>query len=285
MNRFGRALFASLLFGCAAPPPAVAPTPPVEVAVVPPEPPPPSPEAHETPPEEHGTPSGIRWTVLRQGTGSFHPGPDDKVVVHYEGWTRDGRRFDSSIDRGAPATFGVSGVIAGWTEVLQRMVIGDHWRVEIPAGLAYGEVAQGSRPAGDLVFEIELLEVLVAPPRPVHSAAPAPGATTTRSGMAYRVLRRGAGRVHPTIVDRVEVHYSGWTTDGALFDSSLMRGKSVTLPLNGVIKGWTEALQLMAEGDVFRVWIPADLAYGTQPRAGAPAGMLIFDIELLRINP
>ena len=82
----------------------------------------------------------------------------------------------------------------------------------------------------------------------------------------------------------VEVHYSGWTTKGELFDSSVARGESIAFPLNGVIKGWTEGVQLMVEGEKRRFWIPADLAYGENPGNGAPGGTLVFDVELLEIK-
>jgi FKBP-type peptidyl-prolyl cis-trans isomerase len=81
----------------------------------------------------------------------------------------------------------------------------------------------------------------------------------------------------------VEVHYSGWTTDGQLFDSSVLRAESITFPLNQVIPGWTEGVQLMVEGEHRRFWIPANLAYGNSPPPGAPAGTLVFDVELIKI--
>ena len=84
-----------------------------------------------------------------------------------------------------------------------------------------------------------------------------------------------------TSTSTVEVHYTGWTTDGHMFDSSVVRGESIEFPLNGVIAGWTEGLQLMVEGEHRRLWIPEDLAYRGQ--AGRPAGMLVFDVELIRI--
>jgi FKBP-type peptidyl-prolyl cis-trans isomerase len=80
----------------------------------------------------------------------------------------------------------------------------------------------------------------------------------------------------------VMVHYTGWTTDGKMFDSSVVNGQPLTFPLNGVIAGWTEGVQLMVEEEKTRFWIPEALAYKGQ--AGAPKGMLVFDVELLRIN-
>ena len=79
----------------------------------------------------------------------------------------------------------------------------------------------------------------------------------------------------------VDVHYTGWTTDGKMFDSSVLRGKSAQFPLNAVIKGWTEGVQLMVEGEKTRFWIPSELAYGNRP--GRPQGTLVFDVELLKI--
>ncbi|HET9929735.1 MAG TPA: FKBP-type peptidyl-prolyl cis-trans isomerase [Polyangiaceae bacterium] len=91
--------------------------------------------------------------------------------------------------------------------------------------------------------------------------------------------------MHPKPTDTVSVHYSGWTTDGQLFDSSVQRGAPTSFALNQVIKGWTEGVQLMVEGEKTRFWIPGNLAYGDKPaRPGAPAGMLVFDIELLQIR-
>jgi len=80
------------------------------------------------------------------------------------------------------------------------------------------------------------------------------------------------------------VHYTGWTTGGKMFDSSVVRGAPTSFPLNRVIKGWTEGVQLMVVGEKRRFWIPADLAYGNNPSPGYPSGMLVFDIELLKIE-
>ncbi len=117
---------------------------------------------------------------------------------------------------------------------------------------------------------------------PPDVAAPPEDATCTDSGLCSKVLAAGTGDVHPDAWDKVTVHYSGWTTDGQLFDSSVVRGEPVTFPLNRVIPGWTEGLQLMVAGERRRLWIPEDLAY--KGAAGAPAGMLVFDVELISIE-
>jgi peptidylprolyl isomerase len=240
------------------------------------------------PADAHKTASGLALKVLTPGTGKDRPGPDDKVSVHYTGWTTDGKMFDSSVARGEPASFRVSGVIKGWTEGLQLMTKGEKARLWIPAQLAYGEVPQRpGMPAGMLVFDVELLE-FSSPPKPPPvppdvKAAPA-SAKKTESGLAYRVLQKGTGTRHPTAHDRVRVHYTGWTTDGKMFDSSVARGEPASFSLGGVIKGWTEGVQLMVEGEKTRFWIPGNLAYGDSPRPGQPSGLLVFDIELLGIQ-
>ena len=118
-------------------------------------------------------------------------------------------------------------------------------------------------------------------PAPPDVAAPPADSLKTTSGLSIKVLQQGAGTRHPRTTDRVTVHYTGWTTDGKSFDSSV-GGRPATFALTQVIKGWTEALQRMTEGEKVRVWIPENLAYGGAP--GQPAGMLVFDIELIKIE-
>jgi peptidylprolyl isomerase len=92
------------------------------------------------------------------------------------------------------------------------------------------------------------------------------------------MIKPGTGTRHPTAASNVTVHYTGWTTDGKMFDSSITRGMPISFELGGVIKGWTEGVQLMMQGEKARFWIPQDLAYKGQ---SAPYGMLVFDIELI----
>jgi len=113
-------------------------------------------------------------------------------------------------------------------------------------------------------------------------AAPPADATKTPSGLAYKVLLPGSGTVHPKGRSTVLVHYSGWTTDGQMFDSSVLRGEPAELGLDKVIPGWTEGIQLMTEGEKVRLWIPQKIAYRCQQ--GMPAGMLVFDVELIKIK-
>jgi peptidylprolyl isomerase len=189
------------------------------------------------------------------------------------------------VQRGEPITFPLSGVIPGWTEGVQLMVVGEKRRFWIPSTLAYGDHPRMGQPAGALTFDIELLEITPGPKPPTVpedvKAAPA-SARKTASGLAYRVLTPGTGKDHPTVTSNVIVNYSGWTPDGKMFDSSVTRGQPLRIGLANVVKGWTEGVQLMTKGEKARFWIPAALAYGDHPaRAGAPSGPLVFDIELV----
>ena len=240
----------------------------------------PAPDDVAAPPADAAkTASGLASKVLSKGTGSEHPVAVDTVTVHYTGWTTDGKMFDSSVSRGEPASFPLNRVIAGWTEGLQLMVVGEKRRLWIPEALAYQ--GQAGRPAGMLVFDVELIDIKAAPKTPEDVAAPPASAAKTASGIASKVLSKGTGNAHPSANDTVTVHYSGWTTDGEMFDSSHSRGRPATFGLGQVIPGWTEGLQLMVEGEKRRLWIPEELAYKGQPNR--PQGMLVFDVELISI--
>jgi len=113
------------------------------------------------------------------------------------------------------------------------------------------------------------------------------GVTTTASGLQYEVLARGKGTRHPAAKDTVRVHYRGTLLDGTEFDSSYKRGEPVSFRLDQVIPGWTEGVQLMTVGDKYRFYLPPELAYGDQGAAPVipPGSLLIFEVELLAINP
>ena len=118
-------------------------------------------------------------------------------------------------------------------------------------------------------------------PAPPDVAAPPADATRTPTGLASKVVSPGTGTRHPRPNSQVVVHYTGWTTDGKMFDSSVASGQPATMSLDGVIKGWTEGVQMMVVGEKRRFWIPAKLAYEGKD---GPQGMLVFDIELIRIE-
>jgi peptidylprolyl isomerase len=226
------------------------------------------------------TASGLATKVLQAGTGTEHPQPTDMVKVHYTGWSTDGKMFDSSVARGRPAVFPLNRVIAGWTEGVGLMVTGEKRRLWIPAKLAYE--GHPDKPQGMLVFDVELLDILRVPLVPPDVAAPPADAQKSSSGLAWKVLKPGTGTLHPKRDSIVRVHYTGWTTDGKMFDSSYSKGTPATFKLTDVIPGWTEGLQLMTAGESRRFWIPKNLAYRGAP--GKPEGMLVFDVDLIEIT-
>jgi FKBP-type peptidyl-prolyl cis-trans isomerase len=238
------------------------------------------PDVAKPPADAQKTASGLAYKVQSKGDGGDKPTAADKVTVHYTGWTTDGKMFDSSKKRNRPATFGLDRVIAGWTEGLQLMSKGDTYRFWIPEKLAYQ--GRPGKPAGMLVFDVELLDIQAAPKAPDDVAKPPAGAKKTPKGVFYKVLTAGTGKEKPRAHDKVSVHYTGWTTDGKMFDSSITRGRPASFNVGGVIPGWTDALQQMTTGDKWRVWIPKKLAYDGQQ--GRPQGMLVFDVELLSVE-
>jgi peptidylprolyl isomerase len=167
------------------------------------------------------------------------------------------------------------------------MVVGEKRRMWIPSKLAYGDTPHvPGAPPGDLTFDVELLDVRATPAVPADVGGPPASATRTSSGLAYRVLTAATdpNAPRPNVKSRVTVNYTGWTTDGKMFDSSVLRGRPAVFPLDRVIAGWTEGLLLMRVGETTRFWIPGQLAYddpARPPRPGAPHGMLVFDVELL----
>ena len=125
-------------------------------------------------------------------------------------------------------------------------------------------------------------------PSPAAGAASAPSKEmkTTASGLKYQVLKPGTGTASPKSTDTVKVHYHGTLLNGTVFDSSVERGQPISFPLNGVIPGWTEGLQLMKVGETFKFEIPPNLAYGpASPSPKIPANStLVFEVELLGIE-
>jgi len=125
-----------------------------------------------------------------------------------------------------------------------------------------------------------------SPASAASAASPAGEWKTTASGLKYQVLKQGNGTVSPKATDTVEVHYHGTLTNGTVFDSSVQRGQPATFPLNAVIPGWTEGVQLMKVGDKFKFEIPPNLAYGPNSPTPAipPNSTLVFEVELLAIK-
>lgn len=233
---------------------------------------------------EKTTVSGLKYTIDQQGNGK-QPTIGDTVIVHYTGKLTDGSVFDSSVNRGQPFSFklGVGQVIRGWDEGVALLKIGDKATFTIPSELAYGEQGAGGVIGANetLIFEVELLEIKETL-KPVDVTGKE--AVTTESGLKIVKLNETAGAT-PTAGQIVSVHYSGFLTDGSLFDSSVERAAPFSFPLGQgqVIQGWDEGIGMLRIGEKAQLEIPYHLGYGEQghPPVIPSKATLIFDVELL----
>jgi FKBP-type peptidyl-prolyl cis-trans isomerase len=246
--------------------------------------PPPVPEHVAAPPADAvKTPGGVSYQVLARGSGKVKPTPQHLIQLHFTIWTADGKMQDSSVVRGEPTDYAMNRLpVPAWAEVLEQMVAGEKRLVWVPADRMPGH--DRAKEQGGFVFQLELVSVRErpkAPPPPKDVAGPPAGAAKTDKGVFYVVLAPGTGKEHPGPRDRVKVNYTGWTTDGKQFDSSIPNGEPASFRVNGVIPGWTDGLQTMVVGEKKRMWIPEELAYKDKP--GRPQGMLVFDVELVEI--
>ena len=269
--------------------------PKVELPPAPEEPPPPAPprpdpnlipapeDVKAPPADAQKLPSGLASKVLVPGTGTVHPTPADAVKIRYAAWTAGGVMLKNTF-AAVPEPFPIARSIKGWIEGLPLMVTGEKRRFWVPGPLTRGTSPTSSE-SGALVFDIELVDIEKAePPMSAAALAQPKDAQRTKSGLVYKVLKTGTGKYHPKANNTVEVHYTGWTRDGKEYDSSVRRGHPAKMQVTGVFPGWTEALPLMVVGEKTRFWFPPKLAFGAHPPANAPAGVMVFDIELLSIE-
>jgi len=235
---------------------------------------PPPPADLKTPPSTDALP----MKVLAPGTGTQHPTDDDFVHVRYAVWKASNGSVIDYTRTTMPAFVQMSKLLPGMRQMFEAMTPGERRRAWISSDLGAGKIAAGET----FVVDGELVDIVPPPTTPADVAAPPADAITTKSGLAYKILQPGSGTVHPKRNSTVQVNYTGWTTDGRMFDTSIVRGEPAEFPLNAVIAGWTEGLEMMTEGEKVRFWIPGNLAYRNEP--GKPHGMLVFDVELVRIK-
>ena len=234
------------------------------------------PEPIQVPADALKTESGIDYVVTQAGNGE-QPTFENTVDFHFSFLDPNGQPVQSTKQSG-PQTAAMEKLPPFFTEVFALLQAGGTADAYIPGKLL-------GAPYEFVKCELELLavkETIPAPPVPEDVAAVPADAQKTDSGLAYKVLTAAGSDEKPAASNTVTVHYTGWDTDGEMFDSSVVRGETTSFPLQQVIKGWTEGLQLMSKGDSFRFWIPQDLAYGPkQEGSGRPGGMLVFDVELI----
>lgn len=242
--------------------------------------PPPAPDDLDQPSagaESLGIP-GFYSKRLAPPTESAAVAEGDFVRIRYTVWASPGGKLVDWIAAPGTVVTPLHRMFDGLRLVIQQMQPGERRRVWIPEQLgAAGRVPGG----GHLVVDIDLVAIIRAPAVPHDVAAPPENATKTQSGLAYVVLQPGSGTKHPKRSNTVLVNYTGWTTDGKMFQSSITEGEPSEFSLENVIAGWREGLVLMTEGEKTRFWVPSELAYNHTP--GKPAGMLVFDVELLKI--
>ncbi len=238
---------------------------------------------------EYTTASGLKYKITEQGKGVLATA-GSTVTVHYTGTLLDGTKFDSSKDRNQPFSFklGEGRVIKGWEEGIALLHVGDKAILTIPPAIGYGERSMGSIPSNStLVFEVELLGVK-EPVKPWDIKSK--DTLTTASGLQYIIVEKAkdASAMKAESGKNVSVHYTGFLTDGKIFDSSVERGEPISFQLGQgrVIKGWDEGIALMKVGDKLRLIIPSNLGYGEAGAGGVipPNATLLFDVELVAVQ-
>lgn len=234
------------------------------------------------------TPSGLKYRIIQKGTGEM-PKKGDNVSVHYVGTLPDSTKFDSSRDRGQPFSFslGAGQVIKGWDEGIALLHVGDKAILTIPPDLGYGSQAAGSIPANStLIFEVELMgfkEKVVPKPYDVSGK----DTVNLQDGLKVIWIKKGDGPKAEK-GKTVSVHYTGYLTDGSMFDSSFERGDPIAFPLGEgrVIKGWDIGIEMLSVGAQARFIIPSQLAYGENgyPPVIPASATLVFDVELVGVK-
>jgi len=237
------------------------------------------------------TGSGIVWEVLSEGAGET-PEKGQGVTIRFALWNEKGRHLLSTAATRRKIAGPVEGLRLGnraqefLKEVPFLMKVGGRYRLEVPPELCWGRtpVPELRLPANSVtIWELELMSINEIPD---YAPSDPEKLVVTESGLAYEVLSEGDG-ASPGATDRVTVHYTGWTEDGKMFDSSHARGEPTSFALNRVIRGWAEGLQLMKVGGRTRFTIPSDLAYGMRPPPGsgiAPGATLVFLVELIGVG-
>jgi FKBP-type peptidyl-prolyl cis-trans isomerase len=230
------------------------------------------------------TASGLVHALLSAGSSDARPDPQDHVRIRYAGWNSDGKMIDSSQTQGEIVEVPVGRGFPGWREALALMRLGEKRRFWIPASLNYQQYPGAA--SGTLVYDIELVQIIDMPAPPLAPrdvAGPPKGAARTATGVAYRVLRKGTGKRTPGPESAVAIHYSCWTTDGVLRDSTIPMGQPRRAELEDreLPPALTEAVQQMVVGEKRRLWAPEGLGF---PNKGMPAlGMQVFELELLAL--
>ena len=206
------------------------------------------------------TPTGLKYIIVQANKSGEQAGPGTKVVANYSAYLKDGKMFDSSIDRNQPlkSTCGKGQLFPGLDEGFSLLRKGEKARLIIPANLAFGEKGNGPIPPNsEIIFDVEVVDVqkVIAP---VLYDTKGLEPKKTASGLTYFEVKRSGSTVQAAAGKTVKVHYSGYLADGKMFDSSVERGEPIEFVLGQgmVIQGWEEGIALMNIGDKLRSVIP-----------------------------
>ncbi len=234
------------------------------------------------------TNTGLKIIYKKIIAGTQKPQLGDILSVHYVGTLLDGKKFDSSKDRGQPFEFpiGLGRVIRGWDEGMMTIGKGEAATLIIPSNLGYGSQDMGDIPPNsDLIFEVEVVDIKANPDMKPYDLTTM-DVKKTSSGLQYVMQQTGNGRkAKPG--DKVSVHYTGRLANGLKFDSSKDRGKpfSFKFGMGQVIRGWDEGIGLLGVGDKALLVIPPDLGYGAKAAGPIPANStLFFEVELVDVG-
>ena len=248
------------------------------------------PDVSAPPADAQTTPSGVATKVLKAGQGDDHPDDNDCVTMVSRAWRRDGTLFSRSSLGDETVVQCLRPAMPGIAEALKLMVAGETRRIWLPADLTAPPVAhhgekhmmEAKEPLVDLTLDVQLVQILHAPPTPSDLKQPPKGSIKLPSGVYMQVLKPGTGSLHPVMSSWITLDYTGWTSDGRLFESTVLAGHSRVIRLGMAIPGWQAALPSMVAGEKVRLWIPAALAYRDHPdNRFLPAGDLVFDLEIL----
>lgn len=243
-------------------------------------------DGSENDPELKELAPGVKFRDAKEGTGEPCPAGSN-VTVHYTGWTTDGTVFDSSKKTGGPANVALGDRIRGWQIGIPGMKAGGIRKLVIAPAMGYGPKAEKNIPPNStLIFEVELVSFERKEPKKMLDGSDGtetdPGLREVTPGVKARDLKEGIGEaVKPNAT--VTIHYTGWLTDGTVFDSSRARGEPSTFPLGSLVKGWQEGIPGMKPGGIRKLVIAPEKGYGSQDKGTIPPNStLIFEIELLK---
>jgi len=229
--------------------------------------------------------AGMSYLVIKPSATPASTITAEYAEFRLSAWTADGNtRFNSQQDGNLVKP--VRQLAQSWPALARAILvtpIGETRRWWISAERM--QPSYRGAPMQSHVLELTVIGNADPVPTPKDVGAPPPDVEVTASGLAYKVLKRGKSNSHPSPDSTIEIDYSGWTRDGKLFDSSILRGEHTRFPLTQLIRGWQEGILLMSPGDSFRFWIPGHLAYDGSNDLSSPRGMLVFDITLYGFEP